>query len=374
MDNTIFKNSRYESFDYELLSLQDSVYANKADITNYVKSASISIDFSKTIIGSANFEINNNVDNLTPIDYLSDLIKIWYNIDGSDLSYRIPLGVYSLSSPQKVSDGKTVHRKIKAVDLLYILEQDKTTISSSFTSGTNVISAVKTILDSVGSWVRYSIQDSTETLSEDMVFPLGRSKLFIINSLLNAINHFPLWATGNGVFKTIPWSNTQTITWNFYDDTESLYKSNVTSNLDYSDTYNKVIVVTNETVADTAPITSTLTFEDLGIENDVPFSFTNIGYYKLKTPIKTEAVSQTYADLIAERELLKMLELEESIIYQHAFITSRENDGLPYQNDAYNFKNTLLDLDANYKLLSMNWNLTVGGMVNSTIRRVMNVT
>lgn len=378
MDNTVFKNSRYEEFEYELLSLQGSTYAHKYDITKYVKDASISIDFTKDIIGKASFTIKDDItDDLTgeplEIDYLSDLIKVWYNINGSDLSYRIPLGVYSLTMPEKQSDGRLIHIKVSALDLLYILDQDKTTIAYSFPSGTDVVSAVEIILDSVGSWVNYNIEPSSETLSEDMTFTLGKSKLYIINSLLNTINYYPLWSSGNGVFRAIPWSEIQNITWNFYDDTESLYEKGISTKLDYSKTYNKIIVVTNETTADTAPLTSTLTFEDLGIENDVPFSYTNIGYYKTYV-LNSEAVSQDYVDLIARRELMKMLEVEESIPIAHAFVTSRETDGLPYQGDCYNFKNTLLDVDATYKIESMSYTLGVGNLVKSNIRRVMNVT
>jgi hypothetical protein len=373
MDSTVFKNSRYETFEYELLSLQGTIYSHKEDITKYVRNGSIDIDFSKNIIGGASFEINENVTNLTDINYLSDLVKIWYNISGSGLSYRIPLGVFSLTAPQKITDGKTVHRKIKAFDLLYRLDQDKTTVATNYPSGTNVIATVKAILDSVGTWVQYNIEDSSETLSEDMTYQLGRSKLYIINGLLKTINYYPIWASGNGIFRAIPWTETQTTTWDFFDNNESLYTKDISKTLDYSNTYNKVIVITNETTADTAPLTSVLTFEDLGIENDIPFSYTNIGYYKTKV-FNSEAVSQSYVDLRARRELLKMLEIEESVPFNHAFITSRENDGLPYQGDCYNFKNTLLEINATYKLENMKYKLTIGGLVNSTIRRVTNVT
>lgn len=369
MDTSIFKYSRNESFTYELLTVIGSSYIHKADITDYVSNGSIDFNFTKDIIGSASFEVNTNVSNIVDINYLSDLVKIWYNLGG----YSIPLGVYSLSSPQRKSDGTKVHRTVKGYDLLYRVDQDRTTTASSFPSGTNVIDAVKTLLDSLGGWVQYNIEDSDETLSEDMTYQLGRSKLYIINGLLNAVNYYPLWASGNGVFRAIPWTNTQTITWNFYDNSESLYKKDITAVTDYTNVYNKVIVVTNETEADTEPLYKILTFEDLGIENDVPFSYTNIGYYKTEK-FSSEAVSQDYVDLRAERELLKMLEIEESITKEHAFVTSRELDGLPYQGDCYNFRNSLLDLDATYKIESMKWNLNTGSMVNSTIRRVRSVT
>lgn len=373
MNLDVFKYSRYESFEYEVLTFGTSGLEHKSYITDYVKSGKINIDFSKDIIGSANFVIKESDNNIPDIDYLTDLIKVWYNISGSGNSYRIPLGVFKLSSPTKDSNGVDVHRNVNALDLLYTLDQDKTTVASNFTAGTNVIDAVKSILDSVGTWVQYNIDDNTSTLSEDMTYQLGRSKLYIINGLLKAINYYPIWCSGNGVFKAIPWSELKSTTWDFYDNNESLYQKGIKYTLDYSDTYNKIIIVTNETNEDTDPITSELTFEDLGIENYISFSYTNLGFYKTKI-FNSEAVSQDYADARAMRELLKMLENEESINYKHAFITSRENDGLPYQGDCYNFENQLLNLNAVYKIEQMDFDLSTGSMVNSNIRRIISVT
>lgn len=367
MDNTVFKNERYETFEYELLSLQNNKYAHKADITNYVQSCNLKLNFDNEIIGNISLLINDNAD----IDYLSEFIKIWYNITGSGLSYRIPLGVFTLTAPQKDSDGKTVHRNVKGQDLLKVLDDDKTTVASSFPSGTNVVDAIETILDGVGSWVQYSIEPSTETLSEDMTYELGRSKLYIINGLLNAINYYPLWCTGNGVFKAVKWTSTLTVTWEFINNDESLYNENLSSYIDYASMYNKVIVVTNELEADTAPITSILTFEDEGLEAH-PYSYTNIGRYVTKI-FRSEAVSQSYADARAKRELYKMLEINEAVNFKHAFITSRENDGLPYQGDCYRFKNTLLNIDSYFKIQSMSYNLGVGKLIDSTVRRFTNV-
>lgn len=363
----ILNGSRVEAFKYQRLTLQNGKYKHYDYLDNEVETGSIKIDFTKDVIGSASFEMLNNEN----INYLSDLIRPWYCVTYNGVEYRFPLGTYMLISPEKESDGMVVTRNIQAYDLLYALEQDKTTTSSFFAKGTNVIDSVKTILDNIGSWVKYQILDSDEVLAEDMTYEIGRSKLFIINSLLNTINYYPLWTTGNGVYKSVPWSDNKNTIWSFEDNENSLYQSGIKVNLDYSQMYNKVVVVAAQLTEDTEPFVSELTFEDEGLQ-DHPLSYTSLGRYIVQK-FDSEAVSQDYVDDRARRELLKMLEIEEAIEYNHAFVTGRFTDGLPYQGDCFYFKNALLNINEIYKIESQDFQLKIGNSVKSVIRRVTSV-
>lgn len=363
----IFTGNRYEYFKFELLTLQNGEYKHAGYVTDYITNSNVKIDFTRDVIGTANFEIRNNAS----INYLADLIRPWYCFQVAGVEYTYPMGTYMLFSPTKNSDGMIVDRTIQAYDLLLVLDQDKTTASSSYSAGTTVVSAITTLLDSAGTWVKYSIEPSAETLSEAMSYEMGKSKLFIINSLLNTLNYYPLWCNGNGVYKSIPWSENKHVAWEFLDNNESLYESGIECNMDYSEMYNKVVIVANQLEPDTDPLISTLTFEDIDLASH-PFSHTSIGRYITKI-FQSEAVSQAYLDLRANRELLKMLEVEESITYNHAFVSDRSEDGLPYQGDCYRFKNTLLGLDDIYSIESQTFNLKVGSLVNSVIRRVSDV-
>jgi hypothetical protein len=170
-----------------------------------------------------------------------------------------------------------------------------------------------------------------------------------------------LWVNALGVFKATPWSEYSQPIWEFEDNAESLYKSGIDAKLDYTTMYNKVIILANQLTADTSPLIATRTFED-ELMSTHPFSYTSIGRYITKL-FQSDAVSQTYVDLRARRELLKALELQESINYKNAFV------GIPEMNDCYTFKNTLLDLNARYKIVSLSWQLKFGTMVNTVIRR-----
>ena len=359
MDNSIFTGNRYESWKFEKLSLSGSEYIHNGWITEYIKEASITIDFDRNIIGSSRFQIDDDLS----IDYLSDRIKVYYSLGG----YDFPLGVYIPINPQQHFLNTDIERNVQAYDLLKALEDDKITTSFSLDEGDVITDEIETILDGVGSWVKYNIEASTETLADDKSYEIGTSKLFIINSLLNMINYYPLWVSGNGVFRAVPWSATKNVTWTFLDDSESLYEADVLRDIDYSEAYNKVLIIANQ-LSSSANLYKAWTMEDEEIENH-PFSYTNIGRYVTKV-FYSEASSQSYVDLRARREIRKMLELNETIDYPHAFITSRETDGLPYQGDHYKFKNTELGIYETYKIIRFDWNLKIGQSVKTKIRRV----
>jgi hypothetical protein len=327
--STIFDNGGQEYFTYELLTLSGGVYKHSQWISDYVESAGIEIDFDRSIVTSAKFQLKD----ISDINYLSDLIKPWYNFAVNGTTYPIPLGHYMLLSPQKQSDGNLVSRNIDGYDLLKALDQDKTIVSKSFASGVNVVETIKGLLDDVGTWVNYNIEPSDETLSEDVSYELGKSTLYIINSLLNMINYYPLWVNGNGIYKGVPWTATPNIAHEFIDNNLSLYEEDVNLDVDYSEIYNRVVIINNQLEENTEPLYKVWTMEDEGLATH-PFSYTNIGRYVTKI-FESEATSQSYVDLRARRELRKMLEIEESVNYKHAFVTSRLDDGIPWQGDAY---------------------------------------
>lgn len=361
IDNSYLYESRFETFKYEILTLQGGAYKSAGYIDNYVESGKVSIDFQRDIIGTLSINIKNNED----INYLSDLVRPWYVINEL---YSFPMGTFMLMNPNKKSDGKIINRPIQGYDLLLALDQDKTLTSTAYTAGSNIVDLIETLINSVGTWAKYDIVDSTEILAENVNYELGKSKLFIVNSLLNMINYYPLWCDGNGIYRGIPWNENINITHSFIDNQFSLYESGIDMALDYTGLYNRVVIINNQLKEDTAPLYKVWTLEDENLASH-PFSYTSIGRYVTKI-FQSEAVSQSYVDLRARREILKMLEFEESINYNNVFVPSRPSDGLPWQGDGYRFKNTLLNVDSIYKIESLSIPLSAGGLVNSKIKRI----
>jgi hypothetical protein len=118
-------------------------------------------------------------------------------------------------------------------------------------------------------------------------------------------------------------------------------------------------------------LSSVWTLEDENL-SEHPLSYTNIGRYITKI-VNIEAISQEYLDIIARKELREILEIEESIDYTHAFVTSRLDDGIAWNGDCFRFRNIDLGVDAIYKIFSQIFNLTTGLIVTSTIKRIKDV-
>lgn len=364
---SLFKKNRLEFFEYELLTIQNGEYKHSEYITDKIIDCRVTTDFTRNVITNCMIQMND----YSTINFLSDLIKPWYCMIVDGNTYKFPLGQFMLLSPRKDSDSINIVRYITGYDLSYALEQDKIIESISFNSGDNVVEAIETLLNSVGTWVKYSIEPSIETFAEDVSYELGRSKLYIINTLLSTINYYPLWCNGEGVFKGIPWSSKPNITYEFIDDENSIYEPGIQLTEDYTQMYNRVVIINNQLEADTEPLYKVLTFEDINLSSH-PFSYTNILRYVTKK-VYSEATSQALVDSLAEKELLKLLEIEQSINYDHAFVSSRLTDGLPWQGDGFKFRNNKLDIDYDYKIEKHQIYLVPGTTIKSTIKRVNNI-
>jgi hypothetical protein len=361
--STIFDNGGLQYFRYELLTLQNGSYKHADWLDNYVEKGSINVNTTRDINAGASFTIKNYDD----INFLKDLIKPWLYFEPNDTTYQIPLGHYMLLSPDKNYSNNVITRNIKGFDLLKALDQKKTIVSNSFEEGSNVVETIEGLLDGVGTWVVHQIEPNDATLPENISYELGKSTLFIVNSLLNMINYYPLFCTGNGVYKGIPWSSTPNVIHTFENNEFSLLEDNIDIDEDKTNIYNKAVVITNRADSETDTFYATWTFEDEGLA-DHPFSITSTGYI-IPEIFNSEAVSQDYVDLRARRELRKMLEIEEAITYNHAFV-SKLNDGLPWQGDAFRFKHSDLNINEVYRIVSQDYSLQTGVNVKSTIRRV----
>lgn len=362
----MFYGNRVERYEFELLSKRAGGYES-AGLLDNISSGRVTVDFTREIVCNATFHL----DEMRGIDYLTDRIRPWYCLGDK----RWPLGVYMLIEPGRIADGRTVRREVWAYDSLLALQDDLIDTSYVVDKGAHVVNTVRDLIDSVGDWLEHNIEDSDAVLRESLTWQIGTPKLEIVNRLLEAINYYPLWADGWGCFRGIPWRVEPLITWEFRDNKEGLYVPELRADIDYSEVYNKVIIVADQFNEEEPPLISVKTLEDIGLKSH-PFSYSSRGRY-VTLLLTSESVDQKFIDNRARKVLLEGLGVGETVSYTHAFISSRNEpdneDGLPWHGDSYLFKNELMGLEAIYNLEAMELNLKPGELVSATIRRAVHV-
>lgn len=211
-------------FRYELLDKQNN---RKYDLPNVTKT---SIDYSSLSEIKRVAKITMIEDESLDINYLSDRIKpylrLWIpptpkktpeyafyshiqvvetstnedDVPGGWVEF--PLGVFFLSSPNRVDEGNgVIKREIDAYDGLVVLLNDKFTTRYTVTAGTRYYDAVVAILTSAGI-TTYNLEQTDDVLPRDIEFEPGRQKLFALNELLRQINFTQIHVDENGYYVT----------------------------------------------------------------------------------------------------------------------------------------------------------------------------
>lgn len=120
-------------------------------------------------------------------------------VGGEFVPYTV--GLFRLSVP--VADhrpnGDEVW-KVTGFDLAGELVDVKIGEATTYSSGTNIVTAVRGLLDTYG--YRHAFDDSAVTLTSDVPFPPGTSVLDIVNKLLEAMNFQATFPDEFGIFRT----------------------------------------------------------------------------------------------------------------------------------------------------------------------------
>jgi hypothetical protein len=356
-ENIHFYKDRKETFYYELLKYDEEIEDYKVvDLLKNVSYASINHDFDRNVIGQLDLQITSQ--DMIDFEYLKDMIRPWIIINDE---YYYCLGTYYLNSNNNSFGDGFINKNITCFDRLITLNDDKLEFSYVAEKDDNIIDLVKNLIETMGNGFNYNIPNSDANLTENLNYEIGRSKLFIINSLLNMANYKQLYCNAFGVFCSEEWNIDYNILFNFKNDFLGLYLPEFNYNINFSDIYNKVVININTALEGEENLISILTMEDLEMENH-PFSYTNIGRYITKY-IESEAVTQEYIDLRAKREMYKMLEIENSINFKHPFV------GLPIYGDGFIFENDKIEnIDNRCLINNFTYNLKAGSMYNTYMK------
>ena len=338
---------RTESYRIDLLNQDDVMVAKLLGVTG----------------GQFTFNVNAPIRGGGSIDYLGEKIdwnthriQPWYQTSAGDEFQEWPLGVFLVATPDtEYSDtGRAV--TLEMYDKTQILNDDQLPSTYQVAAGTNIITAVRTVLAEAGQ-TRTAIEDTDQVLANGMVWPAGSSRLRIINDLLQAANYFSIWADGDGVFRTGPYlaPSNRGISWAFQDDERSIYSPDFSHNFDTFNVPNRVVVIGQSDGEEEAPVA---VVEDT---SGGPFSYQTRGRWITRTEEGQEASDQAGLEAIAHRFLQEGQQVGSTFQIKHAPIPLELHSAVAFRRGTEG-----IDIQATVQTIS--YSMDVGALCSTTLR------
>lgn len=268
------------------------------------------------------------------------------------------LGEFLLASPTRTESNGQLIREVEAYDGLVILNDDKFDGEYTVVAGTNYIQAVIDILTSAGI-NRYNLQSTDKVLSKDVVFEIGKEKLYAINELLRAINFESIHVDVNGYFTSAHYRSPEDrgSEYEYFTDSESVIFSGYTEELDTFALPNKWVIKVDR--GENPPLVSSHV-------NDKPESILstvsrgrNIVDYRELRDIADQETLDAYTQRIAfeSTQQFGKVDFETGIMPFHDYF------------DVFTVHFTDLDISGKYSETSWTMPLEVGGKMKHEIRR-----
>jgi len=338
---------REESWRVNLLSNDDVLLTELIGVTG----GDFNFNANATIRGSGSINYTGE-----PIDWNQHRIQPVYRAQAGDLVEEWPLGVFIVSTPStQFSDGGR-EVSLEMYDKTKILEDDLIPASYRVAKGTNIITAVRTVLALAGQ-KRTAFEETSLTVRTAMVWPPGTSRLRIINDLLDSANYFAIWVDGDGVFRTSPYEAPEDRgeSWAFVDDEKSIYSPDFTHDFDAFDVPNRVIV-TGQSDGDTeAPVAMV---ED---NSKGPFSIPTRGRVISRFEEGQEAVNEATLLAIAKRILSDGKQVGSTFQIKHAPIPIDLNAVVAFRRDQES-------IDVTTTLEQVSYSMDTGTLCSTTLR------
>jgi hypothetical protein len=303
------------------------------------------------------------VPETTEINYLSDRIQPFMEVKMPDGNWiEFPLGVFILSTPTRHDEVNGVYREIEAYDGLVILDEDKFTARYNVPAGTKYTKAVEDILRSAGI-TKFNIAEKNDTLSADIEFKIGTSKLEAVNQLLASINYTPIWVDANGYFTAYQYvSPTERAEDYVYADDElSVIYNGMEEELDLYGTPN--IWVVTQSNPEKTPLVST----KINDNPESPTSTVNIGRnivdFRQVDDISDQATLDAYVERIAfeSSQVFGKLRFSTALMPFHEYA------------DVFRVKYDALKIDYKFTETAWKMELKAGGKMEHEVRRVVEI-
>lgn len=342
--------TRKVSIKYELLGQHNGH-------KGYLQSIGGRIDMNSDAQIKKSAKITIKEDDLSNIDFYKDRIRPIYNLDGKDY----PMGVFLISSPERVKKHNSVYRDIDCYDITQILLEDKVTSAYYIKEGVRHTSTVQSLIESAGI-LNHNIVDSDAQINRGREFEIGTSKLEIINTLLKEINYAELRTDHNGLIIAKPFIFPEGRDIDFiYSTDENIILNSSREKINSFDIPNVFLgVVSNP---DVDPMRSVLINDD---PTD-PLSTVSRGRKIVKKYEYTDIYNKEHLDLLLKRTME-----EERAGHKEYRFSSPINPNHNVENTLY-IQDKVLEIDDKFVEKSWTIDLKIGGQMNHVCERVNTV-
>ena len=342
------------------LDVLDANEVRLSDVTTSVTAASIQVDITRDVVGSASFTLA--VDGL--VDSLANRLKPWMRLLVAGEIVEFPLGVYLPKKPQRTSNAREVQPAYACYDKGVILQQNLLTTPYTASAGDNYISDVSSIAVTAGiPAAQQALTATSSTLPTAKTWDIGVSRLKVCNDLLDMINYQHVWFDANGIMRTNPirlLSQTAPAV-TYQTDVASMIVPDVQDDWDDSQTANCIVVVCKD--PSRAAFSATYT-------NSNPAS--RASTVTLGRTI-TRKIDQNGLNSVTEAQALaqQQCELAAAGLHRVTLQTSLDPRRQPYE--AYDIEVTSVGsivLTGKYWCTGWTMDLKTGGLMKHTLSRV----
>lgn len=357
---------RRVAFRYELLDSDDQ---HRRWLAQHVQRGEVTHNSLATIHRTCRITMREPSD----IDWARDRIRPWMRLRMPDIARDTahdttqepvdwPLGVFLPSTPTRAVDehGRQL-RDVEGYDKVQILEDHAIENSWHVAAGTNVIAAVKAVLDQAGI-TRRELTPTDETTSEEE-WPVGTTLLRIANDLLDAANYTPVFFDGDGraVCRPSRALSSKPTEYTYADDELSVVTQEGERTFDLFDVPNRWILIVSE--PDREPLTATFT-------NDAPDSPTStVARGRVIADVREDerATSQGALNSKAQRIAEKASQVYDIVDVDTALMPHHEHA------DVVRLEHAALGAADRYVEHKWSMRLEAGGQMSHRLRRVVSL-
>ena len=335
------------------------------EITEYVAGGNVTFDAGRLIPMSLKLTFHENGQQVIRpfLDYVAPFVTAKYD-NGDEVTRQ--MGLFNIMPPQKTYTPQQHIGQINGNDVTWRLSVDVFDTGYSVAAGTNMVTAINTILSGAGI-TRYAIAATTMTATVAYSWKAGTPKIAVVNDLLAAMGYFPIYAANDGTLISQPYISVNDMdVATTYDTTTADNSVRIIRQVQMEPQFDKV--VNKVTVIRQGPNQSSIVLTRRNMNTDSPTSIQNLGV----TIAKVVNDSKVIDTASARRLAIKTLE-EGSYVYERWKITTTADvERNPYE--AYHVKivdaygNTLTD----NKFLCTEWSLDFSGVMSHTLARVDN--